>query len=111
MTDEELADIVRDAYDRARPFSWVQTDDLPEHREMQRVEERWRKTVREVRHRLESSQREQTAATLLAALVRDADAHEDISVTPELGGHTLDRVRYSVALADALRARLAKVKP
>jgi hypothetical protein len=49
-------------------------------------------------------QREQTAATILAALLRRHAEHSDEEVTEML-------VPWAVALADALRAELAKVKP
>lgn len=53
-------------------------------------------------------QREQTAATLLAALIRDADVAESFGIGSKstLQPVDRDRVAYAVALTDALRAAL-----
>lgn len=56
--------------------------------------------------RLDDVVREQTAATILAALLGPV-----IPEDGELPKYDRNRVAYAVALADALRAELAKVAP
>lgn len=117
MTDEELADVLCAAYDRAKPPSWLdEADDDPEHRFPPRVKERWLATVRDVRRRLESSQREQTAATVLAALIQGVDralGEAGIDATEFAKSHAKamverDLVESAVRYTDLLRAELAK---
>lgn len=57
-------------------------------------------------------QRERTASTILAALTPagEGTAHDDTG-RAILDAVDLGRVAYAVALTDALRAELAKVKP
>jgi len=68
--------------------------------------------------RLDAKQREQTAATILAALVADENMSGaltrwdgDNPVIERLGMTDKRHVAYAVALADALRAELTKVSP
>lgn len=103
MTDAELAALIIETHDRLKPPSWVRGeagDDNPETRFMPRVLAHWTNVVREVRHQLEADRREQTAATIFAALmrVRSPQSEREWRLVHE----------EAVALADALRAELAK---
>lgn len=104
MTDEELADVLMQAYDK-KPGSWISGpagDENPETRHTPRVREHWRSVVERVRHRLESSQREQMAATILAALIQ-------FSASIKGGPPPVEQmIPRAVGIADELRARLAK---
>jgi hypothetical protein len=70
MSDEELAVLILETRDRTRTAAWLLTDEVDgAWRDIPRAREHMTTVVREVRHRLEGSQREQTAATILAALI------------------------------------------
>lgn len=105
MTDEELADVLRDAYDSAKSTWWIDgADDAVTTRNASRVKERWLSVARITRDSIESSQRERTAATILAALMHDG-------IDFMSGPGRANAVREAVALTDALRAELGKVRP
>lgn len=70
MTDEELAEVLMREYD-AKPPTWTRDDELPDLRCEPRVRAHWRSVVWRTRDLIESSQRERTAATLLAALIQE----------------------------------------
>lgn len=129
MTDEDVAKLFHEAYERLAPSHGYKTreasakpwSDLPEQNRALMTA-----TCREVRRALDEQllvllteqllvlltadpHREQTAATILAALTvaGEGTAHDD-SGAAILDGVDLGRVRYAVALADALRGELAK---
>lgn len=104
MTDEELAEALARTYDDAKPMTWADGDDDVNRRHWPRVRERWLTTVKRTRHLIESSQREQTAATLLAAVMAETAFMLPLTVAD------LDRVQVAVALTDALRAALKEGK-
>lgn len=55
------------------------------------------------------NQREQTAATILAALIGDgAGEHWFRDGKPEVDSNTQGKIEHAVVLADALRAELAR---
>lgn len=109
MTDEQVAELLCEAYDRAKPVWWITgTDDKPETREASRVAERWLSVVRLTREQLEANKREQTAATILAALIQahaaDQGSGYEVSIP-------YSYAKVAVSWADELRDELAKVKP
>lgn len=98
MTDEDLAVLILEARDSEPDPFWLPSDDNEgAWRDLPRVRAVWARIARRVRDRLEADKREQTAATILAALVARYDAYEPESNTAQ-----------AVRMADALRAELER---
>lgn len=98
MTNYELSKVLFEAYELARSSGWTPSDEQTGW-PLERVRQRWLETAERVRDEVESSQREQTAATILAALIPAAivaNPHQPIE----------GLVTRAVALTDALRAAL-----
>jgi hypothetical protein len=124
MTDEELAVLILETRDNEPDPAWVPGDDEEgAWRNLPRVREVWTRIARRVRDRLEANKREQTAATILAATLRNArDTIKSMNPLIMMGLADDDReqleakvraecVKTAVELTDALRAELAKGKP
>ena len=99
MTDEQVAKLLREAYDQ-KPAAWIPVSDDTQHtRFMPRVEAHWLDVVRRTRDRLEANKREATAATILAALIGNGVG---------ISGAGQAECELAVRLADAMRAELQR---
>ncbi len=100
MTDEDLAVLILEARDSEPDPFWLPSDDNEgAWRDLPRVRAVWARIARRVRDRLEADKREQTAATILAAMW----ANE-----PNPVERRAYLVETAVRLADALRAELER---
>lgn len=99
MTDEDLAVLILETRDSEPDPFWLPSDDIKNAwRDLPRVRAVWARIARRVRNQLEADKREQTAATILAALIRLT------------GRDSASHVVWAAQLADQLRAELAKTE-